>query len=135
MYRRSAFRLRSPGKPPVRARRQPTGGRPCGERVPWIRSGPVIDRNVRLSFEAALLVPRVLTIGSLFGATGRRADGSGRVGQYESDEMISPPALVPRAHHALMLTEDLTERTEPSHNSTFTEPGCRLLALCAIWRP
>src|SRR5262245_47711785 len=52
-----------------------------------------------------------------------------RGAQYASDETTSPPSREPSDIQFNWLIEFLTNRTEPSANSTFTPPGCRLLGL------
>ncbi len=58
-------------------------------------------------------------------------------GQYESELITSPPAIVPSCIHVCILTEDFTKRTLPSANSTLQPPGCWLVALtiCELSTP
>ncbi len=49
-------------------------------------------------------------------------------GQKASEEMTSPPAMVPRAHQTGRLTVPLTNRTVPSPNRTLIPPEWRLVA-------
>jgi hypothetical protein len=63
------------------------------------------------------------------GTAPRRCDASGcspEPVQYWSAEMISPPALLPRAHHVWGATLCLMNLTEPSANATLAPPGWRL---------
>ena len=46
-----------------------------------------------------------------------------RFGQYASEEITSPPALVPRAHQVWIPMVALMNLTEPSQKRTFTPPG------------
>ena len=48
-------------------------------------------------------------------------------GQNESELMTSPPFVVLRARQVGRLIEFLINFTDPSPNSVFTPPGCRLL--------
>src|SRR5262245_7903613 len=52
--------------------------------------------------------------------------------QKASELTISPPALVPRAHHVIIAMLLLTNFTLPSAIATLTPPGCMLVAL---WYP
>ena len=47
--------------------------------------------------------------------------------QYESLEMISPPALLPRPHTTFIAVLDLRNRTDPSAMATLPPPGWKLL--------
>ena len=60
------------------------------------------------------------------GRPGARGPGGPRAprgrGQYESDETTSPLSREPSDIQVIWLIESLTNRTEPSANSTFTPP-------------
>jgi hypothetical protein len=51
--------------------------------------------------------------------------------QKDAASMTSDPARLPSAHHVVVLTVFLMNRTEPSANNTFTPPGCRLVVVAA----
>ncbi len=62
-------------------------------------------------------------------AIASRSGRSRRSAQYWSAETTSPLPRVPMLHHAWALTVALTNRTEPSQNSTLTPPEWLLVAL------
>ena len=64
-------------------------------------------------------------------ATPRQVIGSNESVSTHPPPMISLPARVPRAHQVWMLTESLTNFTEPSPKAMLTPPGWLLVAVIA----